>query len=114
MFKNYNQKSDNQTINAKNEDCLFIIASMIVLRMSAVAVAYSRYSGQYGFEEMFVSRYRFISVTLLCLSYLFALSLINNGNFRRLLLVVFYRLLVFCMCIHIIFCIIIMLILGKN
>ena len=88
LFKNYNQKFDNQTINAKNEDCLFIIASMIVLRMSAAAVAYSRYSGQYGFEEMFVSRYRFISVTLLCLSYLFALSLINNENFRRLLLVV--------------------------
>ena len=88
LFKNYNQKSDNQTINAKSEDCLFIIASMIVLCMSAIAVAYSPYSGQYGFEEMFVSRYRFISVTLLCLIYLFALSLINNGNFRRLLLVV--------------------------
>ena len=89
LFKNYNQKSDNQTVNAKNEDCLFIVASMIVLCMSAAAVAYSRYSGQYGFEEMFVSRYRFISVTLLCLSYLFALSLINNENFRRLLLIVF-------------------------
>jgi len=95
LFKNYIQKSDIQTFNTKNEDFLFIISSMIVLCMSAAAVAYSRFSGQNGFEEMFVSRYRFISVTLLCLGYLFALSLINKENFKRLLLVVFLPITIF-------------------
>ena len=95
LFKNYRQNLDNQTVNVKNQDYLFIISSMIVLCMSALAVAYSRYSGQYGFEEMFVSRYRFISVTLLCLGYLLALSLINNENFKRLLFVVFLPITIF-------------------
>ena len=89
LFKNYVQKTDNQDITIKNEDCLFIVISMITLCMSALAVAYSRHSGQYGFEEMFVSRYRFISVTLLCLGYLLALLLIKNENSKRLLIVVF-------------------------
>ena len=95
LFKNYIQKSENQVVKVNNNDCLFIIASMIVLCMSAAAVAYSRYSGQDGFEEMFVSRYRFISVTLLCLGYLFALSLINTEKFKRLLLVVFLPITIF-------------------
>ena len=95
LFKNYIQKFENQVVKVNNNDCLFIISSMIALCMSAAAVAYSRYSGQDGFEEMFVSRYRFISVTLLCLGYLFTLSLINTEKFKRLLLVVFLPITIF-------------------
>ena len=95
LVKNYTQISDDKNSNIKNEDSLFILSSMIVLCMSAAAVAYSRYSGQDGFEEMFVSRYRFISVTLLCLGYLFALSLINNENIKRLLVVIFLPIMIF-------------------
>ena len=95
LVKNYTQISNNKNSNVKNEDYLFIVSSMIVLCMSAAAVAYSRYSGQYGFEEMFVSRYRFISVTLLCLGYLFALSLINNENVKCLLVVVLLPIMIF-------------------
>ena len=75
-------------------DILFLVASMMCLCMSAGAVAYSRYSGQNGFEEMFTSRYRFISVTLLCLVYLFSL-LINKERYRQFILILFLPLTIF-------------------
>jgi hypothetical protein len=68
-----------QTENSsKTSDILFIVSSMIALCMSAGAVAYSRYTGEHGFEEMFASRYRFMSVLLMCLAYLFSLLLTKN------------------------------------
>lgn len=92
LLKNYVQYAEYQSINNKNKDYLFIISSMIVLCMSGGAVAYSRYSGEYGFEEMFVSRYRFISITLFCLGYLFTLLMIQNERYKRVLLSVFFPL----------------------
>lgn len=73
---------------SKTSDILFIVASMIALSMSAGAVAYSRYTGEHGFEEMFVSRYRFMSVLLMCLAYLFSLLLTKN-TIRKVVLAVF-------------------------
>lgn len=73
---------------SKTSDILFIVASMIALCMSAGAVAYSRYTGENGFEEMFVSRYRFISVLLMCLAYLFSLLLTKN-TVRKVVLAIF-------------------------
>ena len=75
-------------------DILFLVASMMCLCMSAGAVAYSRYTGQNGFEEMFTSRYRFISVTLLCLVYLFSL-LINKERYRQFILILSLPLTIF-------------------
>ena len=78
-----------QTDNSpKTSDILFIVASMIALCMSAGAVAYSRYTGEHGFEEMFASRYRFMSVLLMCLAYLFSLLLTKN-IIRKVVLAVF-------------------------
>jgi hypothetical protein len=72
----------------KTSDILFIVASMIALCMSAGAVAYSRYTGEHGFEEMFSSRYRFMSVLLMCLAYLFSLILTKN-TIRKVVLAIF-------------------------
>lgn len=72
----------------KNSDILFLVASMIALCMSAGAVAYSRYTGEHGFEEMFASRYRFMSVLLMCLAYLFSLLLTKN-TVRKIVLALF-------------------------
>ena len=78
-----------QTENSsKTSDILFIVTSMIALCMTAGAVAYSRYTGEHGFEEMFVSRYRFMSVLLMCLAYLFSLLLTKN-TIRKVFLAVF-------------------------
>lgn len=78
-----------QTDNSsKISDILFIVASMIALCMSAGAVAYSRYTGEHGFEEMFASRYRFMSVLLMCLAYLFSLLLTKN-TIRKVVLALF-------------------------
>lgn len=78
-----------QTDNSsKTSDILFIVASMIALCMSAGAVAYSRYTGEHGFEEMFASRYRFMSVLLMCLAYLFSLLLTKN-TIRKVVLALF-------------------------
>lgn len=90
LLKKYFQNTDKQSISLIYKDYLFLISSMIALCMSAGAVAYSRSSGEYGFDEMFVSRYRFISVTLFCLGYLFALLLIQKMQHRRILLAVFF------------------------
>jgi hypothetical protein len=90
LLKKYIQSTDNQSVSSLQKDYLFIISSMIALCMSAGAVAYSRYSGEFGFEEMFVSRYRFISITLFCLGYLFALLLIHKVQYKRILLAVFF------------------------
>jgi hypothetical protein len=81
--------------NAETQHFMFIVSSMIVLCMSAGAVAYSRYTGEHGFEEMFVSRYRFISVTLLCLAYLFFLILIKNKTAKLVITLVFTPIMVF-------------------
>ena len=84
-----------QTENpSKTSDILFIIASMVALCMSAGAVAYSRYTGEHGFEEMFTSRYRFMSVLLMCLAYLFSLLLTKN-SIRRVILSIFLPVTVF-------------------
>ena len=84
-----------QTENpSKTSDILFIIASMVALCMSAGAVAYSRYTGEHGFEEMFTSRYRFMSVLLMCLAYLFSLLLTKN-SIRRVILSIFLPVAVF-------------------
>ena len=80
---------NSQTENSsKTSDILFIVASMIALCMSAGAVAYSRYTGEHGFEEMFASRYRFMSVLLMCLAYLFSLLLTKN-TIRKVVLALF-------------------------
>ncbi len=80
---------NSQTENSsKTSDILFIVASMIALCMSAGAVAYSRYTGEHGFEEMFASRYRFMSVLLMCLAYLFSLLLTKN-TIRKVVLAIF-------------------------
>jgi hypothetical protein len=78
----------------KESDILFLVASMIALCMSAGAVAYSRYTGEHGFEEMFASRYRFMSILLMCLAYLFSL-LLTKGTFRKIVLATFLPLTVF-------------------
>jgi hypothetical protein len=78
----------------KESDILFIVASMIALCMSAGAVAYSRYTGEHGFEEMFVSRYRFMSILLMCLAYLFSL-LLTKGMLRKIVLATFLPLTIF-------------------
>jgi hypothetical protein len=78
----------------KESDILFLVASMIALGMSAGAVAYSRYTGEHGFEEMFVSRYRFMSILLMCLAYLFSL-LLTRGTFRKVVLATFLPLTIF-------------------
>jgi hypothetical protein len=92
LLKDYLQNIDNQIVDAGNKDYLFIVSSMIALCMSGGAVAYTRFTGEYGFEEMFVSRYRFISITLFCLGYLFALLLIRKEQGKRLLLTFFFPL----------------------
>ncbi|PWK23321.1 hypothetical protein LV89_03138 [Arcicella aurantiaca] len=89
LLKDYFESEEIPNKNTENKDFQFIISSMIVLCMSAGAVAYSRYSGEFGFEEMFVSRYRFISVTLLCLAYSFVLLLIKKDSIKRLILTFF-------------------------
>lgn len=78
----------------KESDILFLVASMIALCMSAGAVAYSRYTGEHGFEEMFASRYRFMSILLMCLAYLFSL-LLTKGMLRKIVLATFLPLTVF-------------------
>ncbi len=78
----------------KESDILFLVASMIALCMSAGAVAYSRYTGEHGFEEMFVSRYRFMSILLICLAYLFSL-LLTKGIIRKTILATFLPLTIF-------------------
>jgi hypothetical protein len=78
----------------KESDILFLVASMIALCMSAGAVAYSRYTGEHGFEEMFVSRYRFMSILLMCLAYLFSL-LLTKGTLRKVVLATFLPLTIF-------------------
>ena len=84
-----------QTENSsKSSDILFIVASIIALCMSAGAVAYSRYTGEHGFEEMFASRYRFMSVLLMCLAYLFSLILTKN-SIRRAILSIFLPITMF-------------------
>ena len=90
LLKDYIQNADSQIVDAGNKDYLFIVSSMIALCMSGGAVAYSRFTGEYGFEEMFVSRYRFISITLFCLGYLFALLLIRKEQGKRILLIFFF------------------------
>lgn len=89
LLKKYAQNVNNELVKSDKKDYLFIISSMIALCMSAGAVAYSRFLGENGFEEMFASRYRFISVTLICLSYLFALLLIQSERYKRVLLSIF-------------------------
>jgi hypothetical protein len=78
----------------KESDILFLVASMIALCMSAGAVAYSRYTGEHGFEEMFVSRYRFMSILLMCLVYLFSL-LLTKGTLRKVVLATFLPITIF-------------------
>lgn len=90
-FQRYNGQAKIQPTDyedAKTSDRLFLVASMIALCMSAGAVAYSRYTGAHGFEEMFASRYRFMSVLLMCLTYLFSL-LITKDMVRKVVLVTF-------------------------
>jgi hypothetical protein len=91
----YFEEEQNASQKSKTQDYLFIILSMTVLCMSAGAVAYSRYSGEFGFEEMFVSRYRFISVTLLCLAYLFVLILVEKEAIKRIVFIVFLPITIF-------------------
>jgi hypothetical protein len=79
---------------AKESDILFLVSSMIALCMSAGAVAYSRYTGEHGFDEMFVSRYRFMSILLMSLTYLFSL-LITKGRIRKAILAIFLPILMF-------------------
>jgi hypothetical protein len=79
---------------AKESDILFLVSSMIALCMSAGAVAYSRYTGEHGFDEMFVSRYRFMSILLMSLTYLFSL-LLTKGAIRRAILAIFLPILMF-------------------
>jgi hypothetical protein len=91
----YFEEEPNASEKSKTQDYLFIILSMTVLCMSAGAVAFSRYSGELGFEEMFVSRYRFISVTLLCLAYLFVLILVEKEAIKRTIFIVFLPIPIF-------------------
>lgn len=79
---------------AKESDILFLVSSMIALCMSAGAVAYSRYTGEHGFDEMFVSRYRFMSILLISLTYLFSL-LLTKGAIRKAILAIFLPILMF-------------------
>ena len=82
----------------KESDILFLVSSMIALCMSAGAVAYSRYTGEHGFNEMFVSRYRFMSILLMCLTYLFSL-LLTRGTIRKAILAIFLPILM-CLCAY--------------
>ena len=96
-FQKENKQVNIQNIDngeAKTSDILFLVASMIALCMSAGAVAYSRYTGAHGFEEMFSSRYRFMSVLLMCLAYLFSL-LLTKGMARKIVLVTFLPITMF-------------------
>ncbi len=84
-----------QTENSsKISDILFIVSSMIALCLSAGAVAYSRYTGEHGFEEMFTSRYRFMSILLICLAYLFSL-LLTKSTVRKVVLAIFLPIVMF-------------------
>ena len=91
---NYYFKKTQTENSSKSSDILFIVASIIALCMSAGAVAYSRYTGEHGFEEMFASRYRFMSVLLMCLAYLFSLLLTKN-SIRRAILSIFLPITMF-------------------
>jgi hypothetical protein len=85
---NHYFKNNQTDTPPRTSDILFLVASMIALCMSAGAVAYSRYTGEHGFEEMFSSRYRFMSVLLMCLAYLFSLLLTKN-TVRKVVLAIF-------------------------
>jgi hypothetical protein len=87
LLRRYFNNTPKET-NTKESDILFLVSSTIALCMSAGAVAYSRYTGEYGFDEMFASRYRFMSVLLMCLAYLFSL-LLTKGIIRKLVLATF-------------------------
>ena len=80
--------------SSKISDILFIVSSMIALCLSAGAVAYSRYTGEHGFEEMFTSRYRFMSILLICLTYLFSL-LLTKSTVRKVILAIFLPIVMF-------------------
>ena len=80
--------------SSKISDILFIVSSMIALCLSAGAVAYSRYTGEHGFEEMFTSRYRFMSILLICLTYLFSL-LLTKSTVRKVVLAIFLPIVMF-------------------
>lgn len=73
-----------QKKNQYLEAITFLSSSMICLILSGAAVAYSRYTGINGYEEMFSSRYKFISVTLLCLAYLLVLVITNKQTKRTI------------------------------
>ena len=81
-YFNITIKGITQKTSQSLADITFLSSSMICLILSGAAVAYSRYTGINGFEEMFSSRYKFISVTLLCLSYLFVLVVTNKSAKR--------------------------------
>ncbi len=93
LLRNYFNNTPKET-TAKESDILFLVSSMIALCMSAGAVAYSRYTGEHGFDEMFVSRYRFMSILLMSLTYLFSL-LLTKGAIRRAILATFLPILMF-------------------
>jgi hypothetical protein len=87
-------KDSKVEISPKTSDILFLVASMVALCMSAGAVAYSRYTGEHGFDEMFASRYRFMSVLLMCLAYLFSL-LLTKEQVKKIVLTVFLPITIF-------------------
>jgi hypothetical protein len=93
LLSRYFNNTQKET-TAKEADILFLVSSMIALCMSAGAVAYSRYTGEHGFDEMFVSRYRFMSILLMSLTYLFSL-LLTNGAIRKAILAIFLPILMF-------------------
>jgi hypothetical protein len=93
LLRRYFNNNPKET-TAKESDILFLISSMIALCMSAGAVAYSRYTGEHGFDEMFVSRYRFMSILLISLTYLFSL-LLTKGAIRKAILAIFSPILMF-------------------
>ena len=97
LLRRYFDKLPKETTD-KESDILFLVSSMIVLCMSAGAVAYSRYTGEHGFDEMFVSRYRFMSILLMSLTYLFSL-LMTKGAVRNAILAVFLPILM-CLCAY--------------
>ena len=91
LLRRYFDKLPKETTD-KESDILFLVSSMIALCMSAGAVAYSRYTGEHGFDEMFVSRYRFMSILLMSLTYLFSL-LLTRGTVRKAILAIFLPIL---------------------
>jgi hypothetical protein len=93
LLRRYFNNTPKET-TSKESDILFLVSSMIALCMSAGAVAYSRYTGEHGFDEMFVSRYRFMSILLMSLTYLLSL-LLTKGTIRRAILAVFLPILMF-------------------